>query len=110
MVKAPFWIPDAPNPATARPIINIFEEEATPQTNEPNSNRAKKARKVHLRKSAAVKQGTRLFTLESKLAYSLPVSGRRVALLQDKSVGPESYSIQHMYLASWYALPYHPTS
>jgi hypothetical protein len=47
MVKAPFMIPEVPIPATARPAINISEEVDTPQINEPNSKRAKKARKVH---------------------------------------------------------------
>jgi hypothetical protein len=47
MVKAPFRIPEVPMPATARPTINIFEEVATPQIKEPNSNMAKKAMKVH---------------------------------------------------------------
>jgi len=47
MVKAPFKIPEVPIPATARPIINILEEVATPQIREPNSKTAKKAIKVH---------------------------------------------------------------
>jgi hypothetical protein len=49
MVKAPFWIPDVPIPATARPTINVFEEVATPQSKEPNSKMAKKVMKVHWR-------------------------------------------------------------
>jgi hypothetical protein len=47
MVKAPFSIPDVPIPATARPTINIFEEVAKAQINDPSSKSAKKARKVH---------------------------------------------------------------
>jgi hypothetical protein len=47
MVKAPFKIPEVPIPATARPIINILEEVATPQIREPNSKTAKNAMKVH---------------------------------------------------------------
>jgi hypothetical protein len=47
MVKAPFKIPDVPIPATARPIISILEEVATPQIKEPSSKTAKKAMKVH---------------------------------------------------------------
>ena len=47
IVKAPFWMPEVPIPATARPTINIFEDVATPQSKEPNSKTPKKARKVH---------------------------------------------------------------
>ena len=46
IVKIPFWIPDAPRPATARPTISIFEDEAKPQIKEPTSKMAKKTRKV----------------------------------------------------------------
>jgi hypothetical protein len=47
IVNAPFKIPEVPIPATARPIINILEEVATPQIKEPNSKMAKKDMKVH---------------------------------------------------------------
>jgi hypothetical protein len=47
MVKAPFMIPEVPIPAIARPTINIFDEVATPQINEPNSKIAKNTMKVH---------------------------------------------------------------
>jgi hypothetical protein len=47
IVKAPFRIPEVPIPAIVRPTINIFDEVDTPQINEPNSKRAKKAIKVH---------------------------------------------------------------
>lgn len=47
MFMAPFNIPEDPIPATARPMINIFEELATPQINEPISKNAKKERNVH---------------------------------------------------------------
>lgn len=47
MFMAPFNIPEDPIPATARPMINIFEELATPQINEPISNNAKEERNVH---------------------------------------------------------------
>jgi hypothetical protein len=46
-VKAPFWIPEAPIPAIARPTMSIMEELATPQIREPSSKREKKARNVH---------------------------------------------------------------
>jgi hypothetical protein len=47
IVKAPFRRPEVPIPATARPTINIFEDEAMPQSKEPNSKTVKKIRKVH---------------------------------------------------------------
>jgi len=50
MVKAPFIRPDPPIPATALPIMNIFEDMATPQRREPNSKRAKKNINVIARK------------------------------------------------------------
>ena len=58
MFMAPFNIPEDPIPATARPIINIFEELATPQINEPISNRAKKERNVHCRVVSAMDYAT----------------------------------------------------
>lgn len=47
MVMAPNIIPAAPKPATARPTINIAEETAAPQSTDPSSKIAKKAKKVH---------------------------------------------------------------
>lgn len=47
MVKAPFSKPEAPMPATARAIINIFEDVATAQRREPSSKMEKKTRNVH---------------------------------------------------------------
>jgi len=58
IVRAPFWRPEAPIPATARPTINIFEDEAMPQRREPNSKTAKNARKVHWRRSADFLSGS----------------------------------------------------
>jgi len=49
IVRPPFWRPAVPKPATARPIINIFEDEAMPQSKEPNSKTAKKVKKIHWR-------------------------------------------------------------
>lgn len=45
--NAPFIMPDDPIPATARPMMSILEEFATPQTKEPTSNILKKERNVH---------------------------------------------------------------
>ena len=42
----PFRIPDAPEPAIARPTINIVELLDTPQTKDPNSKTAMKERNV----------------------------------------------------------------
>lgn len=47
MVRAPFIKPDMPNPATALPMINMFEEVATPLIKDPTSNRAKNDKKVY---------------------------------------------------------------
>jgi hypothetical protein len=47
MVNAPFRIPELPIPAIARPTINIIEEVAMPQINDPNSKIAKNVIKVH---------------------------------------------------------------
>lgn len=47
MVIAPFIMPEAPNPATARPTINILDETAAPHRTEPTSKMAKKTRKDH---------------------------------------------------------------
>jgi hypothetical protein len=46
--RAPFNKPADPRPATALPIMNMFDEVATPQISEPSSKRAKNQRKVHL--------------------------------------------------------------
>lgn len=50
IVKAPFVIPDPPIPETARPIINILDDVATPHKREPSSNIAKKHINTHLYK------------------------------------------------------------
>jgi hypothetical protein len=50
IVKAPFIRPDPPIPATALPIMNFFEDMATPQRREANSNWAKKNINVIARK------------------------------------------------------------
>jgi hypothetical protein len=42
IVRPPFTIPDPPIPATARPTMKTFDEEATPQMREPSSKKAKK--------------------------------------------------------------------
>lgn len=47
IVMAPFTIPAPPRPATARPTINIGEETAAPQSNDPSSKMPKRNRKVH---------------------------------------------------------------
>src|ERR1700722_5923862 len=52
IVNPPFWRPEDPIPATARRTINILEDEAMPQSKEPNSKTTKKARNVHWRGSA----------------------------------------------------------
>jgi hypothetical protein len=41
-------------PATARPIISIFEEDARPHIKEPNSKIPKNTRKVHWRNVRSV--------------------------------------------------------
>jgi hypothetical protein len=40
-------MPAAPKPAIKRPTMNMGDDIAAPQTMEPISNTAKKARKVH---------------------------------------------------------------
>jgi hypothetical protein len=45
--KAPKIIPAPPAPATARPLMNMFEFTAVAQNKEPSSNRAKKPKKLH---------------------------------------------------------------
>ena len=47
MVIAPFIIPEAPDPAIARPMMNILELVARPQIKEPSSKIARKARKIY---------------------------------------------------------------
>jgi hypothetical protein len=49
IVIAPLIRPDAPIPATARPIINITDDCAAPQSAEPNSKMAKKLMNDHYR-------------------------------------------------------------
>jgi hypothetical protein len=48
MLYAPLSIPEAPKPATARPMMSMFEDTAVPQRREPNSKMPKKTRNVHL--------------------------------------------------------------
>lgn len=47
MVIAPLMIPEAPNPAIARPTMSMLDEMAAPQRTEPISKIAKKVKKVH---------------------------------------------------------------
>lgn len=47
MVKAPFVRPEAPSPAMARPTISMTDDCAAPQSAEPTSKMAKKAKKDH---------------------------------------------------------------
>jgi hypothetical protein len=47
IVRAPFINPELPIPATALPIINMFEDFAMPHNNDPSSNRARKERNVY---------------------------------------------------------------
>jgi hypothetical protein len=73
IVRAPFTRPELPSPATARPIINILEDWATPHNTEPNSKRARKARKVYCHKSATRKQWNHELTrLGAKLRIEVP--------------------------------------
>lgn len=52
IVKAPFCSPAVPMPATARPTMSIFEELATPQSNDPSSKMEKKVMKLDGDRSA----------------------------------------------------------
>lgn len=47
MVMAPFWMPEVPSPATARPIMSIVDETATPQSNDPRRKMPKKLKNTH---------------------------------------------------------------
>ena len=49
IVYPPLRSPEAPIPATARPIISILEDTAAPHKADPISNTAKKLRNVHCR-------------------------------------------------------------
>lgn len=49
IVRAPLTIPEPPIPATALPTMSIFDDVATPQSNEPNSKVATNAEKVYCR-------------------------------------------------------------
>ena len=95
IVMAPFWSPEVPIPAMARPAMSIFDELAAPQTSEPAANRNKKEMKVHwISVSQLLESGGSLvaLTLALKYVYILPVNGCNAAL------------------ARLYADPYHPTS
>ena len=48
MVRPPFWIPDVPTPATARPMMSMVDELATPHSSEPTSKRSRNERNIHL--------------------------------------------------------------
>lgn len=48
IVMAPLMMPAEPNPAMARPTINMSDETAAPHSTEPNSKMAKKVKKDHL--------------------------------------------------------------
>lgn len=65
IVKEPFWSPELPIPATARPTMNITEDWETAHSSEPTSKMKKKKRNTH-------------FALTWE--YTLPVRGWRVAL------------------------------
>jgi hypothetical protein len=69
IVSVPLINPAEPIPATARLIMSIFDDTETAHRSEPNSNTAKKQRKV---------------ILAEKLEYTFPASGCREAL---KSIG-----------------------
>ena len=47
MVTAPLARPEAPIPATALAMINIFEESAAPHRRDPSSKSARNVRKVY---------------------------------------------------------------
>jgi hypothetical protein len=47
-MSAPFMIPEAPSPATARPAINMRDEVDTPQSSDPSSKTARRVMKVLL--------------------------------------------------------------
>jgi hypothetical protein len=47
IVMAPLIVPDVPMPATARPVISILDEVATPHTRLPSSKNAKNPRNTH---------------------------------------------------------------
>lgn len=46
IVKAPFTNPEPPSPAIDRPTISIFDDVETPQSSDPSSKIAKKAKKM----------------------------------------------------------------
>jgi hypothetical protein len=47
MVMLPFTIPEDPIPATAHPMISMFEDVATPHSRDPSSKRRMKLRKTY---------------------------------------------------------------
>ena len=49
IVIAPFITPEAPDPAIARPTMNMFEFVARPQIREPSSKVARKTRNIYCR-------------------------------------------------------------
>jgi hypothetical protein len=47
IVNAPFMIPEAPDPAMARPTMSILELVETPHNNDPSWNIRRKTRNVY---------------------------------------------------------------
>ena len=114
MLSAPFLSPDPPSPATARPMINIFDDCAAPQIAEPTSNRTRKARKVYFRKLVYfhLRNQWRMYTFKLNWLYIFPVNGCRAQLTSRLVWDLPNIKIVMWisYLAIRYALPYHPTS
>lgn len=60
IVIPPFIMPEAPQPAIARPPISMAEELATPQIREPSSKIPKKMKKVHYCLSVCIHSRSRI--------------------------------------------------
>jgi len=90
IVKAPFWRPEEPSPATARPMMSIVDEVATPQSSDPSSKTAKKMRKVHCDPTARVSSPLELLaeTMNGAvhLGYHLPWSWSRYIISPSTAV------------------------
>lgn len=54
IVYAPFSNPELPSPATALPMISMFDDVAAPHNKDPNSKTAKKLRNAHFNESLLV--------------------------------------------------------
>lgn len=115
---APLMMPAEPNPAMARPTINMSDETAAPHSTEPNSKMAKKVKKDHLF-SSNLAQEPQYYSFYNKGRANLGVEVcvyfsrqwlRRGAVgrLSSITLHPGLYEIA--YLPNWYALAYHPTS